>query len=101
MKKEKPVEWRYKTEHVDLMLWQYAIGIEQMFNSTHSVATYSGDVSHDHEQANKLVTARHDHLEKVFDVAPSFYINFVTKKDPNPDVSTGQIEIVKLKKTEK
>lgn len=85
-KKKKPKEeklWRYNTDHVDTMLWQYCLGLKNLVNRVPV-----GDNIRVTEIINKLSDEHFEHCSKMYNVSPSFTVIFVIE-------AGGRIEMKK------
>lgn len=69
-KKENLSTWRYKTEHVDLMLYQYCVGLEEL-------SRVKGVTESDIETLNYLSAQRYTFLSETFKVSPSYKVKFI------------------------
>lgn len=76
-KKKQESLWRYLTEHVDLMLWQYGCGILEALDHVHHL---QGDYP-PLDRINALCNTRYKYLRDTFRIAPSFHIEFVIEYD--------------------
>jgi hypothetical protein len=75
-KKQKDVPlWSYRTEHVDLMLWQYGCGLMDATNE-HRLKSSLSYI----EEVNKCCQIRFDYLASMY-VEPSFKIELVLENN--------------------
>jgi hypothetical protein len=76
--------WRYKTEHVDLMLWQYAEGLLDAYKAC-GAATSGVPAT-----ANQKLTERFKYLKDRF-CKPSFMVQVVWESG-SPELQKTPIE---------
>lgn len=69
-KAPKIATWRYKTEHVDLMLYQYCVALQD-FSKIKALA------ESDLQTLNYLAAQRYTFLSECFKVEPSFRVKFI------------------------
>jgi hypothetical protein len=62
----------YTQQDINLMLWQYAIGILDLANAQAQTPSIKQDIP----LLDTLVDSRSKQLKKVYDLAPSFKITF-------------------------
>lgn len=68
---------KFSQRDIDMMLWQYCMGVLELANAVHPSNPYAFPPAQwQIDLLNKLSAARYEHLSKHFNVSASFTISF-------------------------